>query len=157
MYTVIEDELVFPLNLKALVRVIFVFGALVSWLDSMTTWAVLRQTGIGKEGNFLVTLPMQHLGIGPTCAARFLLGVLAFWSFARHVVGRHNVVTKRQSEAYYRREERCLEPETLPLWRRPLRFMNVHSAAIEIAFALMITSAVVGNNLRALLTLSKMS
>lgn len=57
----------------------------------------------------------------------------------------------------WQRRLQCLARLTRWLWEHPMRWLGHRSAAMEFAFALVVTSLVVGNNLRAVATLRHMS
>lgn len=135
------------LVLAGLARALFVLGALLALGDGLTTWWVVSRVP-HAEGNPWLAAAMQAVGVGPVCAARVLVGVLAFWFLSRHIVG-----TVRLGQRRRRRLARWARAE-LGLGDRTWRWWDRHSASIEFAGALVLTAMVVGNNLRAVATLA---
>lgn len=134
--------------LAGLARSLFILGSLLSLGDGLTTWWVLSRLGYGVEGNPWMAAAMRSVGTGPVCAARVVVGVIAFWFLSRHIVG-----VVRQGDRRRRRLARW-EGAELGIGDRTWRWWDRHSASIEFAVALVVTAMVVGNNLRAVATLA---
>lgn len=134
--------------LRGLARSLFLLGALVSLGDGLTTWYVLERVGLDKEGNPWMAHAMGYLGIGTVCALRVVVGVIAFWFLSRHIIGRYSRIGRRRRRRLVRWER-----TTLSRLDRIWRCWDRHSASIEFSTAIIITALVVGNNLRAVLTL----
>lgn len=151
-----KGETTFPdgdlaIHTKALVRMVFYFGALVSTLDAVFTYCAIRLTGTWLEGNTLMRVPMEKIGVVSVCVLRALIGILVFWLFTLHIKGKRFFLTKRTRNRYYARRKRLIEDHQTLIRRIRFRFISAapYRIAFEAMLALVLTSAVVGNDIRA--------
>lgn len=135
-------------GLRALVNVIFVAGALASIADGVITGIVVLRVGVTIEGNKLMAMAMRDIGVVPLVTLRILIGIRLFWIFRSYTIGRRYFLTKSGALRYASRYNKDRSK-----WRQKLWSCRYYWLATELIIALSLTDAVVGNNIRAYLTL----
>ena len=124
---------------RQLLRPFWFVGALLMMLDGVTTYIALEffsEHG-AREGNPLAVWAIEHLGVAGMCAVKVLIGVAMMWRLAATADRGHRVEWLNRG---------------LVLRRRP-RWKVQRNAAWTLAFSLVLMGVVVGNNLRAILSL----
>jgi hypothetical protein len=125
---------------RQLLRPFWFVGALMMMLDGLTTYIALEfhaDQG-AREGNPLAVWAIEHIGVTAMCVLKVLIGVAMMWRLAATADRGHKVTWLNRSLFLRKR----------PLWK--VR----RNAAWTLAFSLVLMGVVVGNNLRAILTLS---
>lgn len=145
---VIEDDRTVALNLSALANIVFTAGVIASVADALLTWLVIKKLGVRIEGNGIMKDAMVHLGLIPVLILRVLVGVNCFWIFTKYIRGQRFFLTNWGARRYRARLVRPRSP-----WRQRLWNARHYVLACEVIFGIVVTWAVVGNNLRAYLTL----
>jgi hypothetical protein len=145
---VVEDDGSIALNLSALANIVFTAGVIASIADALLTWLVIRKVGMQIEGNGIMRTAMVHLGLIPVLILRVVVGVNCFWGFTRLIRGQRFFLTNWGARRYRARLVRTRSP-----WRQKLWDSRHYFLACEVMFGIVATWAVVGNNLRAYLTL----
>jgi hypothetical protein len=130
------------------VNVLFVVGALASMTDGMITAIVVLRVGIKIEGNIAMAAAMRSIGVMPLCSMRIIFGIFLFWVFRSYTIGRRYFLTKKGAIRYASRFNKIRSR-----WRQKLWDCRFYWMAVELILALSLTVAVVGNNVRAYLTL----
>jgi hypothetical protein len=158
--TIVDDDQTVLLNIKSLARGIFIAGSIASCLDAITTWYVVSNIGIQVEGNSWMASAMRHFGVANVCIARALIGILIFWLIANIVVGRRfriklhflEVLKDFLSRTLFLKKLSSKSPKIQGL--QPIKnYFKRNRVAYEVIPGLVITWAVVGNNIRAVVTL----
>jgi hypothetical protein len=145
---VAEDENTVTLNLHALANIVFIAGVAASLADALLTWLVIRKVGIRIEGNGIMKTAMVHIGLIPVLILRVVVGANCFWVFTKYIRGQRYFLTNWGAQRYRARLTRPRSP-----WRQKLWNSRHYVLACEVMFAIIATWGVVGNNLRAYLTL----
>ena len=145
---VIEDERTVALNLDALANIVFIAGTVASFADALLTWLVIRKVGLQIEGNGIMRSAMVHLGVIPVLLLRVVVGVNCFWIFTKYIRGQRFFLTNWGAERFRARLARPRSAFRQRLWNS-----RHYILACEVMFGIVATWAVVGNNLRAYLTL----
>lgn len=124
---------------RQLLRPFWFVGALLMMLDGLTTYIALEFFGDegAREGNPLALWAIDHLGVAGMCATKVLIGVAMMWRLAATVDRGHRVEWLNRG---------------VGLRRRP-RWKVQRNAAWTLAFSLVLMGVVVGNNLRAIVSL----
>jgi hypothetical protein len=133
-----EDEL--QPTLRQMLRPFWFVGALLMMLDGLTTYIALsRHSEQGaREGNPIGIWAIDHLGLAGMCTLKVLIGVLMMWRLAA-TADRGHKSTWLNRNLLFRKQ---------PSWK--VR----RNAAWALAFSLVLMGIVVGNNLRAIVTLA---
>ena len=124
---------------RQLLRPFWFVGALLMMLDGLTTYVALTffaEQG-AREGNPLGVWAIEHLGVAGMCAAKVLIGILMMWRLAATADRGHRTEWMNRG---------------LLLRRRP-RWRVQRNAAWTLAFSVLLMGVVVGNNLRAIISL----
>ena len=126
-------------TVRQLLRPFWFVGALLMMLDGLTTYIALEFFGDqgAREGNPLALWAIDHLGVAGMCAAKVLIGVAMMWRLAATADRGHRVAWLNRG---------------VGLRRRP-RWKVQRNAAWTLAFSLVLMGVVVGNNLRAIVSL----
>lgn len=126
-------------TLRQMLRPFWVFGALMMMLDGLTTYLALTYHADegAREGNPLAVWAIDHIGVAGMCIAKVLIGVAVMWRLAAAADRGHRVSWLNRS---------------LLLRRRPMWQVR-RNAAWTLAFSLVLMGIVVGNNIRAIVTL----
>ena len=88
---------------------------------------------------------MHHIGIGLTCSIRAAIGIFLFWYVSNLLVGRRIFLRKSKAAKY----ERFIARTDRPAWCQWLVNHRATFSCLEAMFILVVTSAVVGNNINA--------
>ena len=128
-------------TLRQMIRPFWFVGALMMMLDGLTTYIALafHSDRGAREGNPLAAWAIDHLGLAGMCTLKVLIGVAMMWRLAATADRGHKVAWLNRSLFLRRR----------PAWK--VR----RNAAWTLAFSLVLMGVVVGNNLRAILTLAR--
>ena len=127
---------------RTLLSALVVAYALAALGDAATTWIVLDADGLSREANPIMRDAMIFYGLEPVLVMRVVVGVLLVWLLARvslrgYILFRlprdHSSWLLRRGDGWYRARARVY--------------------AVYLVLATAITWMVVGNNLRAVLTL----
>lgn len=124
---------------RQLLRPFWFVGALLMMLDGLTTYIALTffaDEG-AREGNPIGVWAIEHLGIAGMCTVKVLIGVAMMWRLAATADRGHR--SKWMNRGIFLRER--------PEWK--VR----RNAAWALAFSLVLMGVVVGNNIRAIVTL----
>jgi len=126
-------------TIRQLLRPFWFVGALLMMLDGLTTYIALEHFGNdgAREGNPIGVWAIEHLGVAGMCAAKVLIGVAMMWRLAATADHGHRVEWLNRG---------------LLLQRRP-RWKVQRNAAWTLAFSLVLMGVVVGNNVRAIVSL----
>jgi len=126
-------------TVRQLLRPFWFFGALLMMLDGLTTWIALTFLADdgAREGNPIGQWAIDHIGVTGMCVAKVLIGVTMMWRL---------VVTADRGHRY-RWMNRGILLRERPAWK--IR----RNAAWALAFSLVLMGVVVGNNLRAIISL----
>jgi hypothetical protein len=124
---------------RQLLRPFWFVGALLMMLDGLTTYIALEffSDEGAREGNPLGVWAIEHVGVEGMCALKVLIGVAMMWRLAATADHGHRVDWLNRG---------------LILRRRP-RWKVQRNAAWTLAFSLVLMGVVVGNNLRAIVSL----
>jgi len=124
---------------RQLLRPFWVAGALLMMLDGLTTYIALtyHHANGAREGNPIALWAIEHLGVTGMCVAKVLIGVTMMWRLAAAADRGHRVTWLNRSLFGQRR----------PSWK--VR----RNAAWTLAFSVVLMGVVVGNNVRAVVTL----
>ena len=125
---------------RQMIRPFWFVGALLMMLDGLTTYIALSyhaEDG-AREGNPLGVWAIEHIGLEGMCIAKVLIGVVVMWRLAATADRGHRIGMLNRG---------------LFLRRRPTWVVR-RNAAWTLAFSLVLMGAVVGNNLRAIMTLA---
>ena len=128
-------------TVRQMLRPFWFVGALLMMLDGLTTWIALTfhaEDG-AREGNPIGVWAIDHLGVTGMCVAKVLIGVTMMW----------RLVVAADRGHRFRWMNRNLFMRERPEWK--IR----RNAAWALAFSLVLMGVVVGNNLRALVSLSR--
>ena len=125
---------------RQMLRPFWLAGALLMLLDGLTTYiALTRHADDGaREGNPIGVWAIEHLGVGGMCTLKVLIGVAMVWRLA---------VTAERGHKY-EWMNRGLLLQKRPEWK--VR----RNAAWALAFSVLLMGVVVGNNLRAIISLA---
>jgi hypothetical protein len=126
---------------RQLLRPFWLVGALLMMLDGLTTWIALTVHADegAREGNPLGRWAIEHVGVTGMCIVKVLVGVTMMWRL---------VVTADRGHRYrWMNRNVFLRPR--PVWK--IR----RNAAWALAFSLVLMGIVVGNNLRAIVSMSQ--
>lgn len=109
-------------------------------LDGLTTYLALAHFAEAgaREGNPIAVWAIEHLGVAGMCAAKVVIGVTMVWRLA--------VTADRGHRYAWMNRGLLLRPR--PEWK--VR----RNAAWALAFTVVLMGVVVGNNLRAIISLS---
>ncbi len=124
---------------RQLLRPFWFVGALLMMLDGLTTYIALTffaEEG-AREGNPIGVWAIEHLGVAGMCTVKVLIGVAMMWRLAATADRGHR--SKWMNRGIFLRER--------PEWK--VR----RNAAWALAFSLVLMGVVVGNNIRAIVTL----
>jgi hypothetical protein len=124
---------------RQLIRPFWFVGALMMMLDGLTTYIALTfhaENG-AREGNPLAVWAIDHIGVPGMCTVKVLIGVTMMWRLAATAERGHRVGWLNRSLFLRKR----------PLWKVQ------RNAAWTLAFSLVLMGIVVGNNIRAILSL----
>lgn len=110
--------------------------------DALTTWVVLDVGGLHREANPVMREAIAFYGLEPVLAMRVVVGVLLVWLLARVSLRGYIFfrLPREHSRRWLRRGDR---------WYRA----RARSYAVMLVVATAVTWLIVGNNLRAVLTL----
>lgn len=124
---------------RQLLRPFWFVGALLMMLDGLTTYLALTffERAGAREGNPIAVWAIEHVGVGGMCALKVLIGVTMMWRLAATADRGHRISWLNRSVLLRRR----------PLWK--VR----RNAAWTLAFSLVLMGVVVGNNIRAIVSL----
>jgi hypothetical protein len=125
---------------RQILRPFWFVGALMMMLDGLTTYVALTyhvESG-AREGNPIAVWAIGHLGVAGTCVLKVLIGVAMMWRLAATADRGHKTDWLNRGLLLRHR----------PTWK--VR----RNAAWTLAFSLVLMGIVVGNNLRAIITLS---
>ncbi len=128
-------------TVRQLLRPFWFVGALLMMLDGLTTWIALtfHADDGAREGNPLGQWAIDHIGVTGMCVVKVLIGVTMMW----------RLVVAADRGHRYRWMNRNLLFRERPEWK--IR----RNAAWALAFSLVLMGVVVGNNLRAIVSLSQ--
>lgn len=124
---------------RQMLRPFWFVGALMMMLDGLTTYIALtfHADAGAREGNPLAAWAIEHIGVAGMCTVKVLIGVAVMWRLAAAADRGHRI--------------RFLN-RTILLRERPLWQVR-RNAAWTLAFSLVLMGIVVGNNIRAIVTL----
>lgn len=128
-------------TIRQLLRPFWFVGALLMMLDGLTTWLALTlhaENG-AREGNPIAVWAIDQIGVTGMCVAKVLIGVVMMWRLAA-------AADRGHSHAWMNRN--------IFLQRRPTWKIR-RNAAWALAFSLVLMGVVVGNNIRALVSLAQ--
>jgi len=125
---------------RQMLRPFWFVGALLMMLDGLTTYLALsyHADAGAREGNPLGVWAIDHLGLEGMCIAKVLIGVVMMWRLAATADHGHRVGWLNRGILGRRR----------PIWK--VR----RNAAWTLAFSLVLMGVVVGNNVRAIISLA---
>ena len=125
---------------RQLLRPFWFVGALMMMLDGLTTYIALTfyATQGAREGNPLAAWAIEHIGIAGMCSLKVLIGVAMMWRLASTADRGHRVAWLNRGLFLRKR----------PLWKVQ------RNAAWTLAFSLVLMGVVVGNNLRAIMSVA---
>lgn len=124
---------------RQLLRPFWFVGALLMMLDGLTTYIALtffHEEG-AREGNPLGVWVIDRIGVAGMCVLKVLIGVVVMWRLAAAADRGHRIAWLNRSLLFRER----------PMWK--VR----RNAAWTLAFSLVLMGIVVGNNIRAIVTL----
>jgi hypothetical protein len=125
---------------RQILRPFWFVGALMMMLDGLTTYIALTfhaEQG-AREANPIAVWAIEHLGVAGMCIVKVLIGVAMMWRLAATADRGHRVAWLNRGLLLRKR----------PSWK--VR----RNAAWTLAFSLVLMGVVVGNNLRAIISLS---
>lgn len=124
---------------RQLLRPFWVVGALLMMLDGLTTYLALtyHSENGAREANPIAVWAIDHLGVAGMCVAKVLIGVAMMWRLAAAADHGHRVGWMNRG---------------LTLRRRP-EWKVRRNAAWTLAISVVLMGIVVGNNLRAIISL----
>jgi hypothetical protein len=124
---------------RQLIRPFWIVGAFLMMLDGLTTYIALTYHADqgAREGNPIGVWAIEHLGVAGMCTAKVLIGVAMMWRLAAAADRGHRIAWLN----------RGLNLRNRPEWK--VR----RNAAWTLAFSVVLMGVVVGNNLRAIVTL----
>lgn len=127
---------------RQMIRPFWFVGALLMMLDGLTTYIALtlHADAGAREGNPIAQWAIDHIGVAGMCSLKVLIGIAMMWRLAAAADRGHRVAFLNRGLAFRKR----------PLWK--VR----RNAAWTLAFSLVLMGVVVGNNLRAIVTLAGM-
>jgi hypothetical protein len=127
-------------TLRQMLRPFWLVGALLMMLDGLTTYIALsRHSEQGaREGNPIGIWAIDQFGLAGMCTLKVLIGVLMMWRLAATADRGHQFEWLNRSVLLRKQ----------PSWK--VR----RNAAWALAFSLVLMGVVVGNNLRAIVTLA---
>ena len=126
-------------TLRQMLRPFWFVGALMMMLDGLTTYLALTyhaEAG-AREGNPLAAWAIEHIGVAGMCILKVLIGVAVMWRLAAAADHGHRIPVLNR---------------TIFLQQRPMWKVR-RNAAWTLAFSLVLMGVVVGNNIRAIVTL----
>jgi hypothetical protein len=138
--TVISSSFERQPTYRQILRPFWFVGALMMMLDGLTTYLALTwysEHG-AREGNPLAVWAMEHIGVAGTCTLKVLIGVAMMWRLATTAERGHKLEWLNRGLLLRKR----------PTWK--VR----RNAAWALAFSLVLMGVVVGNNLRAMISLA---
>ena len=127
---------------RQLIRPFWVVGAFLMMLDGLTTYIALTffaEQG-AREGNPLGVWVIEQIGVAGMCIAKVIIGVAMMWRLAAAADRGHRMRLLNRSLTFRNRPE----------WK--VR----RNAAWTLALSVVLMGVVVGNNLRAIVTLWNM-
>lgn len=126
-------------TLRQLLRPFWFVGALLMMLDGLTTYLALtyHADAGAREGNPLAAWVIEQIGVAGMCTLKVLIGVAVMWRLATAADRGHRISWLNR---------------TILLRRRPMWKVR-RNAAWTLAFSLVLMGIVVGNNIRAIVTL----
>jgi len=124
---------------RQLIRPFWFVGALLMMLDGLTTYIALtfHSEDGAREGNPIAVWAIDHFGVAGMCVLKVLIGIAVMWRLAATADRGHRVGWLNRS----------LTLRKKPLWKVQ------RNAAWTLAFSLVLMGVVVGNNIRAIITL----
>ncbi len=124
---------------RQMLRPFWFVGALMMMLDGLTTYIALTVHADkgAREGNPLAAWAIEHIGVAGMCTVKVLIGVAVMWRLAAAADRGHRIPWLNRT--IFLRER--------PMWK--VR----RNAAWTLAFSLVLMGIVVGNNIRAIVTL----
>ena len=126
---------------RSFIRPFWLVGATLMVADAVTTYLALSALGPSGEGNPLAVWAIEHFTLAGMCIAKAIIGVLMVYRLA--------VLTDRGHRFEWMSR---LRPR---FWKGAVEEWRVRrSAAWALAFTCLLMGLVVGNNIRAVLTLS---
>jgi hypothetical protein len=123
------------------VRPFWLAGAFLMMMDGLTTYLALTMSGDGygaREGNPVMAHLVEVIGLAGMCVVKGMIGVCMVWRLAAIADHGHRWEWMNRGLLFRPR----------PLWKVQ------RSATWALAFTLVLMGVVVGNNLRAVLTLA---
>ncbi len=125
---------------RQIIRPFWFTGALLMMLDGLTTWIALtlHADAGAREGNPIAVWAIDHIGVAGMCTVKVLIGVAMMWRLATTAERGHKFAWLNRGLLLRER----------PSWK--VR----RNAAWALAFSLFLMGVVVGNNLRAIISLS---
>lgn len=125
---------------RQLLRPFWFVGALMMMLDGLTTYIALtfHADSGAREGNPIAVWAIEQIGVAGMCIVKVLIGVAMMWRLATTAERGHKFTWLNRGLLLRER----------PTWK--VR----RSAAWALAFSLVLMGIVVGNNLRAIISLS---
>lgn len=135
-----HDPAMPSLTSRQMLRPFWLAGALLMLLDGLTTYIALtwHADAGAREGNPLGVWAIEHLGVAGMCTLKVLIGVAMVWRLA---------VTAERGHKYDWMNRGLL------LQKRP-EWKVRRNAAWALAFSVLLMGVVVGNNIRAIISLS---
>lgn len=123
---------------RQLLRPFWFVGALLMMLDGLTTYIALEFFGDhgAREGNPLGVWAIDQIGVAGMCAVKVVIGVLMMWRLAATADHGHRFEWLNRGI----------------MGRRP-KWKVQRNAAWTLAFSLVLMGVVVGNNVRAIVSL----
>lgn len=125
---------------RQILRPFWFVGALMMMLDGLTTYLALTihaENG-AREANPIAVWAIEHIGVAGMCTVKVLIGVAMMWRLAATAERGHRIQWLNRGLFLRKR----------PTWK--VR----RNAAWALAFSLVLMGVVVGNNLRAIISLS---
>lgn len=138
--TVISSPFERQPTFRQILRPFWFVGALMMMLDGLTTYIALtlHADNGAREGNPIAVWAIEHIGVAGTCTLKVLIGVTMMWRLATTAERGHKFEWLNRGLLLRKR----------PTWK--VR----RNAAWALAFSLVLMGVVVGNNLRAIISLS---
>jgi hypothetical protein len=127
-------------TLRQMLRPFWFVGAALMMLDGVTTYIALRFHAAdgAREGNPIAQWAIDHIGLAGMCTAKVLIGVVMVWRLAATADRGHRLTWLNRG---------------LSLRRKPTWQVR-RNAAWALAFTLVLMGVVVGNNVRAIVSLA---
>lgn len=122
------------------VRPFWLAGAFLMAMDGLTTYLALTLTSEShgaREANPVAVFAIDHIGLPAMCILKGVIGIICVWRLA--------AVAERGHRYAWMNRDLLFRPR--PVWKVQ------RSATYALAFTLVLMGVVVGNNVRAVLTL----